>query len=113
MVSNTLNRLKLLYMQDQNTAMARMITEKQNKAVVLFEMGRYHEICGELYVLMAEGNHTQADALMQELIDCIQTIDAFRTSKLYSHMAFRKVDEQYYEQLRQMLEIQSVNLNNP
>ena len=73
-ISLVLNDLRILYMRDEDHAMAWKLVDVQNRAARIFEMGRYNEVSTGLDVASWEKNVPKTAEIMHEIltaVDCI------------------------------------------
>ncbi len=87
-------------MQEKNLENARYYLDKQEELAKLFEMGRYHEVCGKLKLAEAEGDESAVQEIAGQLMECVDSLTAFRNAHLYGHMEFREEEPEFLEYVR-------------
>lgn len=95
--------LYVLNMQEHNKKKAHMMLKKQRELAKAFDMGKYHEISGELDWVTAEKNVEKTLKLAQQMLECVDALQDFRFSPLYEHMKFKDTDPKFIEELRMNL----------
>lgn len=79
---------------------ARYYSGKRKEFANLFEMGMYHVGAADLELAQAEKDPDKTIACVQVLRSHLDTIYAFVTAPLYSHMTFKRTDPAFVEDLR-------------
>lgn len=102
-LSMVFQNLYILNMQEHNKKKAHLMLKKQRELTKIFDMGKYHEISGELDLVTAEKNVEQTLRLAQQMLECVDTLQDFRFSLLYEHMEFKDTDSKFIEELRMNL----------
>lgn len=87
-------------MQEKNIENARYYLDKQEELAKLFEMGMYHEVCGKLKLAEAEGDESAAQEIAEQLMECADSLTAFRNARLYAHMEFREEEPELLEDIK-------------
>ncbi len=95
-----LNDLRILYMADDDHAMAHKLVELEAALAAAFEMGIYHEVSVGLETATWEQNVAQTEQIAKAMLENIETIQAFTQSSLYQHMALKAVDGAFATRLR-------------
>lgn len=92
-----------LAMEDKNREKAHMLVTKQRELAALFEMGKYHEaVCG-LELAIEEKDEKETIRRVQELVENIDAVCGYTQSKLYEHMTFKEISEDFRTQIKQNL----------
>ncbi len=100
MCSMVFHSLSLLAMEENNVEDAQYYMDKQEALAKLFEMGRYHEISGKLDVVSPE-DKSALEEISKQLMECMDTITAFRNAPLYRHMTFKEMDSELMEEMKE------------
>ena len=66
-------------------------------------MGKYHEYAAMLDVVCAEKNVEETYHIVEQLLNSVDTLHDFQTSKLYQHMTFRKPESLVLESIKEKL----------
>lgn len=103
MISMVLNSIYMLAMQEENISKAQMMVEKQSELAKLFEMGQYHHASARLELAVAQKDVETAIDTMEQMISGIDGIFQFTQAKLYEHMAFKPVREEFVAELKKNL----------
>lgn len=98
-----LNGIYVLNLQERDLARAHYIADKIEQMAGSFEMGRYYEVSHRLELAVQEQDKEVCIELAKEMLDAIQDICGFTRSPLYSHMRFRKIEEDYGEMMKEGL----------
>ena len=99
-LSLVMNDLRILYMEDGDHEMAWKLSDIQRMAAKTFEMGRYNEVSSGLDVAAWEKNVSRTAAIMEEILEAIETLGDFAGSPLYRHMTFKQMDPGFTERLK-------------
>ena len=99
-LSLVMNDLRILYMEDGDHEMAWKLSDMQRMAAKTFEMGRYNEVSSGLDVAAWEKNVSRTAAIMEEILESIETLGDFAGSPLYRHMTFKQMDPGFTERLK-------------
>lgn len=75
-------------MEEKDIKRAKYFVDKQKMHAELFEMGKYHKFSAELELAVYEKDVEKTIDLMENLLECIDTIYDFSESPLYGHMKF-------------------------
>ncbi len=102
-IQMTLNDLRILYMEEDDSEMAEKLVRVSSSAAAAFEMGKYNEVCYGLEVAAWEKDAAWTARVMREILDCLGTIGDFTKSRLYQHMTLKTVDADFASVLRQEL----------
>lgn len=100
MCSMVLHSLCSLSLQDQDLESADYYLDKQEDLAKLFEMGKYHEICGRMDVVAAGGDSKEIEKMAAELMGCVDTVTAFKDAPLYRHMKFKEIRQDTVEEMK-------------
>lgn len=103
MASFVLNSLFVMEMTSGDIQKSRYYAEKKKELVRTFEMGDYNIFAADLELLQMEKNADKTIACVQGLLASIDTLYAFRDSLLYSHMTFKKPEQNFAEALRKSI----------
>lgn len=99
----TLQELYLLAVREQDMARAEMLAEKQCQLAALFELGRYQTLAPALEPAVRAKDADRTLALLEELLQSVDTIDGFTRSPLYAHMTFKTAGPEMYVSVRRSL----------
>ncbi|MGX8686666.1 MAG: helix-turn-helix domain-containing protein [bacterium] len=99
-LSLVMNDLRILYMEDGDHEMAWKLSDMQRMAAKTFEMGRYNEVSSGLDVAAWEKDVSRTAAIMQEILESIETLGDFAGSPLYRHMTFKQLDPGFTKRLK-------------
>lgn len=99
-LSLVMNDLRILYMEDGDHEMAWKLSDMQRMAAKTFEMGRYNEVSSGLDVAAWEKDVSRTAAIMQEILESIETLGDFAGSPLYQHMTFKQLDPGFTKRLK-------------
>ena len=99
----TLNDLRILYMEDGGRDMARKLVGVSASAASAFEMGRYNEVCWGLDVAVREKDAPWTAQIMGAILDSLESIGDFTSSKLYQHMTRKPVGPDFASGLKREL----------
>lgn len=103
LTSMVLNHLSALAMQEMPRDQAHYLAEKQRQLAKTFDMGTYHEVSPGLELAIMEKDTDTASAIMQKLLDSVDSLNAFQHSPLYQHMHFKPLDPAFAEKIREQL----------
>lgn len=98
-----LGHLYMLAMAEGDAEKAHFLAEKESELAKLFEMGTYNELSGRLQMAIDCKDAKEAERLMEELLESIETLDNYRNSRLYEHMTFKELRPEFVEEVRQIL----------
>lgn len=90
-----LNGIWELCMEEKLFEKGDRILEKQKEIARLLEMGAYHEQCPYLSKALWKQDAEECFFRMNQLIDSLNSLAAYRESELYSHMQFSDYDGSY------------------
>lgn len=90
-----LNDLRILYLEDGDYEMADKMAEVQSKTAAAFEMGRYAEVSVFLDNAAARKDVPRTERAMRDILSSVDTLGDFAKSRLYAHMTFKPVDEDF------------------
>ena len=103
MMSATFQSLYMLAREEGDHEKASYYAEKQSKLAGLFEMGEYHETASLLEPAITRGDKEEVQKIQEKLMSCVDTVAAFRTAPLYSHMSFKEARPEYLEEMKENL----------
>ena len=98
-----LNGIYILALQEEDLARAHYIADKIEQIAGSFEMGRYYEVSHRLELAVKEQDKETCLKLAGEMLDVLPDICGFTKSPLYSHMTFKKVEEDFGGTMRESL----------
>lgn len=101
--SLTLHDIYHCALEEKNYDKAGQMTEKMAQLARVFEMGEYHEVSPALGLAILQQDADKLFAVMQRLLGNVESISGFAKSSLYSHMALKQPNENYYHKVRQSL----------
>lgn len=93
MASMVMHSIFNLAMEEGNMTRAGQLVEKQQQMARLFEMGKYSEVSTKLEWTVARKDVEGTLETMEQMLDCVDTVDDFMTSTLFEHMEFRKASK--------------------
>lgn len=93
MASMVMHSIFNLAMEEGNMTRAGLFVEKQQQMARLFEMGKYSEVSTKLEWAVARKDVEGTLETMEQMLDCVDTVDDFMTSTLFEHMEFRKASQ--------------------
>lgn len=93
MASMVMHSIFNLAMEEGNMTRAGLFVEKQQQMARLFEMGKYSEVSTKLEWTVARKDVEGTLETMEQMLDCVDTVDDFMTSTLFEHMEFRKASK--------------------
>lgn len=93
MASMVMHSIFNLAMEEGNMTRAGLFVEKQQQMARLFEMGKYSEVSTKLEWAVARKDVEGTLETMEQMLDCVDTVDDFMTSTLFEHMEFRKASK--------------------
>lgn len=93
MASMVMHSIFNLAMEEGNMTRAGQLVEKQQQMARLFEMGKYSEVSTKLEWAVARKDVEGTLETMEQMLDCVDTVDDFMTSTLFEHMEFRKASK--------------------
>lgn len=103
MASMTFHNLYMLAMQDNNSAKAHSLIEKQSQLANVFDMGEYYEVCWKLDLATSEKDTDTVIETMEKMLASIENISDFQNSPLYEHMEFRESKVHFTTVLKEKL----------
>ena len=95
--------LYMLAMEEEDMDKAHFLAEKLGELAQTFDMGEYDEISGKLELAAKEQDKEATVKLMEKMLESVESISAFRTSPLYSHMDFKELSGEFVGQLKKDL----------
>jgi transcriptional regulator with XRE-family HTH domain len=90
-------------LEQEDFEKARYYVQKHQQLARLFEMGDYRVYACELELMQAQKDPAGTLRCARDMVEAVDTLGAFCSAPLYAHMAFRPIDRQYYEKIRQEL----------
>ena len=102
-MSIVLNGIYQLAAEEQDTEKARLVVGIQRQLAQLLEMGKYYELMWELEPAMSGRDADAAVDIAEKLLENIPTIGSYMESRLYEHMGFRRLGEEFYNDLKEKL----------
>ena len=99
----TLSNLRILYMEDDDREMANKLSGVSSALASVFEMGRYNEVCIGLDIAAWEKDVEKTAQIVRGILDNLETIDNFTSSKLYQHIGFKNADPEVVDTFRKEL----------
>jgi len=95
----TLNALYVMYMEQEDIAMAHKLLDKQSSLVSIFEMGAYQTTAPALDLAAYEQDIDTTERIMRTLIENCDTISDFTKSDLFAHLSFKTPDSSFTKKL--------------
>lgn len=89
--------------KDGNLEMAELFTQKLIRFSELFETGRYHQLTPELSLALMKKDREKTRECMEGLLKAVDEMDAYKNSRLYSHMEFKPLRPEFAEQMKTTL----------
>lgn len=89
--------------KDGNLEMAELFVQKMISLSALFETGRYHQLTPKLSLALMKKDREGTKACMEKLLEAVDEIDAYRNSRLYSHLEFKPLSPEFTEQMKATL----------
>lgn len=102
-ISMVFHDLCNLAVHENNFETAHYYLDKQEKLANLFEMGKYHEICGKLNLAEIEENKDMIQEIIKQLLECVDSLTAFKNAPLYRHMHFKEENPSYLSDIKKEL----------
>lgn len=102
-LSSVFNSLFCMNLQQQNLEQARYYAEKKKALERLFEMGEYNVYAADLELVQAEKDPDKTIACVQGLLDHVDSVTAFTSAPLYSHMTFQQADSGFLSMMRKSI----------
>lgn len=87
-----LNGILSLAMKEKDIPKAERIVEKQKQLAVILEMGEYYKVSPGLDLAVQMQDKEAILRILEETVQSMHHLDAFRHSELYSHMTFSSVE---------------------
>lgn len=100
---SVLNSLFIMKLHENDLEKARYYAEKKKALARLFEMGEYSIYAADLELVQIEKNPDQTIACIQGIMNNLDTMYAFSSAPLYSHMTFKKADSEFIETIRKKI----------
>lgn len=95
-----LNNLHILYMKENDYAMAHKLVNLEGSLAKLFEMGCYQEAAPGLELAAVQKNVEETERIMRILLERTDTLMDFTRSDLYRHTTFKATDPEFFNRLR-------------
>lgn len=89
--------------KDGDLEMAELFTQKLIRFSSLFETGRYHQLTPELSLALMKKDREKTKECMEGLLEAVDEMDAYKNSRLYSHMEFKPLRPEFAEQMKTTL----------
>lgn len=89
--------------KDGDLEMAELFTQKLIRFSELFETGRYHQLTPELSLALMKKDREKTKECMEGLLKAVDEMDAYKNSRLYSHMEFKPLRPEFAEQMKTTL----------
>lgn len=89
--------------KDGDLEMAELFTQKLIRFSELFETGRYHQLTPELSLALMKKDREKTKECMEGLLEAVDEMDAYKNSRLYSHMEFKPLRPEFAEQMKTTL----------
>ena len=99
----TLSELCILYMKDDNHAMAHKFADIAGALAELFEMGAYQGASSQLELATWEKDAAETERIMRILLENCGSLTDFFHSDLYSHIPPKKADSSLFRQMKRNL----------
>lgn len=104
---NTLNftfsMMTRLALEENDTAYAKFLAEKNGTMAHVFDMGKYNEYVPMLDIVCAEKNVEGTYQVARQLLENVDSIYDFQNSKLYRHKKFKDNDGAYLPVIKEKL----------
>ena len=95
-----LNSLHILYMKENDYAMAHKLVNLESSLAKLFEMGRYQEVSPGLELAAVQKDVEETERIMRILLEHTDTLMDFTRSDLYRHTPFKSANPAFFNQLK-------------
>lgn len=89
--------------KDGDLEMAEFFTEKMIRLSRLFETGSYHQLTPMLSLFLMKKDREKIRQCMEDILNAVDEMDAYRNSRLYSHMEFKPLRPEFAEQMKTTL----------
>ena len=89
--------------KDEDLEMAELFTQKLIRFSELFETGRYHQLTPEFSLALMKKDREKTRECMEGLLEAVDEMDAYKNSRLYSHMEFKPLRPEFAEQMKTTL----------
>ncbi|MCM1397925.1 MAG: helix-turn-helix domain-containing protein [Clostridium sp.] len=103
MTSAVFHGMYMLALKDKDMEKAHIYVQKQEELARLFEMGKYYEVSCRLELATMEQDADAVIDIMGQMLNSISDIRQFTTAKLYGHMTFQEVREEFLQELKNNL----------
>lgn len=103
MVTQTLDGLSMLALEEENYEKAHKLVAKQVEIAKCFEMGKYYEMDCRLELATIEKDADFVITIMNEMLSSVEEINGFCKSSLFEHMEFKPIDEEFKKELKSNL----------
>ncbi|MGN1164075.1 MAG: hypothetical protein ACI4S4_04615 [Candidatus Ornithospirochaeta sp.] len=90
-----LNDLMMLYMEDNDHELPRKLIDVSSSLASAFEMGRCSEVSPALDVAVWEKDVSWTAEVMKEILESVDSIGDFTSSRLYWHMNLKALDKSF------------------
>lgn len=102
-LQTALQSISQLAKQEKDMETVRFIVEKQTGLARLMEIGQYQEATMEMDLAMAEKDPEATMRIAGKLLSCIEDMTSYSRSRLYGHMEFKELSEEFCGQMRETL----------
>lgn len=102
-MSVVLNGIYQLAAEEKDSEKEQMIVTIQRQLAALLEMGEYQALMWELEPAMRRRDADAAADIAKRLLENIPAICTYMESRLYEHMDFRRLGEEFYDDLKEKL----------
>ncbi|MEX1308620.1 MAG: helix-turn-helix transcriptional regulator [Eubacteriales bacterium] len=102
-LSAALGGLYSLARQEEDKSKAHWVVEKMQGLAKLLEFGEYHEVSVALELAQSEKNVEETLDIMSRMLNNLESISGFTQSRLYAHMTFKDISEDYIADIREGL----------
>lgn len=97
------NHIFVMVLEDEDMEKAAFLADKMKQLERLFDMGKFNEMGSGCELETAKGDVQGTERVMRELLESVETIAGFRSSRLFEHMKFKEISEEFYEKVREDL----------
>lgn len=102
-VSMELRGMYLLSLRNDDRERARWLLVKQEEMARCFEMGKYQEVSNRIELATLEKDTDSVIAVMQEMLSCVERLWDYRNVRLYEHMEFKEISEEFVAETKENL----------
>lgn len=101
--SSLFHELYSMALEENDTARATAMVEKQRSLTRVFEMGKYREASAGLELAVCRKDAEETIRIAGELLENVENLYCFTESDLYRHMVFKEPKEGFFENLKENL----------